>query len=1243
MAETKYANTESILKDKDYSFKALLVALNLTRQTTDTRSKQHTRTYFYVHPDPLLLRQLVVQYFAGITEDDAVEFIAQLNSYVEATCDDDEDISTKPIDASIDSVKLHELLVPIRTAITSEMPMDTNASYTMPLSEDSIIRLLLRINLLQPYLIDWLLETLLIDSSSSTEQQSMPDTTAKTTTSILPMDMAHLSGIVLRQLRWLENMVDLERLANKMAETLQMAPVTVQRDIITCIPEIFGSIVPQTLVDELLQLVHDHSDLTVAAVDTLGELDLSEDIRVIIQIRNGIDLRTLAGLRKRHPLNTTTTDTPTSHKTVSALVLLLLETIRHYLRRHGFIADAWLYVVQQTNEEQATLLDIIICYLLQSNRSKKIELLFRQSIINCVSSDNEGQFTSILSMADGLLHKLPSSLNDLNIISKAVISMYESLFDVADQYHRQEVVVNLVMHVVNYAAEVEQALLIIHHLCKTRPLLIRPFSVFIKSTLDHIDQFDISLVRFIYTSLCELVVVNALLSEMNMLIRKQLVSPVESYRYVGILGVIVLVDYLNRWAQLPDTASTSRQSESETTTAIEQHPWLKRAIVLLEHAINASRTLPKMQTHLYDELSILVLDQTLDHRLISWIYRRVAEQFPLQFMLSTLEVEQSQMSVASQRSLLSMYSPILQSEVWMNHDGETSDAVINIYLLSIESYRHQMKKSSFAPACALFNLLQCCVKRLNNNSLEEIDALLGCGLGLMDRSELMVIKDKMPQDDQSVAVLCLIYALNWVRELLNAYSDQVTLPETQLKCLLRLEDAILLEKIVVELIPTTHIPLQLVEAMMMTMSSMRYTQLKLSGTIETLLKSKDILRPLRMDVFKLLTHPLIVDQSMEMETTNNASGKSIIIENRLNLNGLNYLLDDLKIKLSKQDCFLSIITTTTANLIESNSKNETNEKNYDTIYRILVDLQRHMRTITGQLSQSITSSMDTDQQKSLASCLFKLLKIWQQILLYKEHLSAQALKSFLYESVAQFKTSKSISELVDDAFQWVLSLQSYAFNITTACELQQLLKLLSRLSQNSLTYKMPLSETANSHLKQAWPIEEDTIMHQSIGLLLQDQLQYHTDPTAILMNYATAAYPLLLDSTKAVDDSQMETDEYPLLTHSTFPLFYKTTFTVTIKLLTQFNPMSYDTDTQEEAIIHLNKLLTLWRKHADIMQHTTSRHLIRVTLQCSKQFMDQFIKCGLPVLDAQFRTFPDQVVAALKTMQQATRLLQVTN
>jgi Fanconi anemia group D2 protein len=58
--------------------------------------------------------------------------------------------------------------------------------------------------------------------------------------------------------------------------------------------------------------------------------------------------------------------------------------------------------------------------------------------------------------------------------------------------------------------------------------------------------------------------------------------------------------------------------------------------------------------------------------------------------------------------------------------------MVNIYPACVQDVQ------SILPICSLFNLLQCCVKNANNGSLEEIDALLGCGICMFEQDKLSV-------------------------------------------------------------------------------------------------------------------------------------------------------------------------------------------------------------------------------------------------------------------------------------------------------------------------------------------------------------------------------------------------------------------------------------------------------------------------------------------------------------------------
>lgn len=79
-------------------------------------------------------------------------------------------------------------------------------------------------------------------------------------------------------------------------------------------------------------------------------------------------------------------------------------------------------------------------------------------------------------------------------------------------------------------------------------------------------------------------------------------------------------------------------------------------------------------------------------------------------------------------------------------------------LYSLFSGVNDVKRKLLAsPLCAMFNLLQACEKKLNNGSLEDIDALLGCGLVLYSDDNP---REFRAGEQQDVCDL-LFYAINW--------------------------------------------------------------------------------------------------------------------------------------------------------------------------------------------------------------------------------------------------------------------------------------------------------------------------------------------------------------------------------------------------------------------------------------------------------------------------------------------------
>lgn len=91
---------------------------------------------------------------------------------------------------------------------------------------------------------------------------------------------------------------------------------------------------------------------------------------------------------------------------------------------------------------------------------------------------------------------------------------------------------------------------------------------------------------------------------------------------------------------------------------------------------------------------------------------------------------------------------------------------------------------AIVPMCSLFNLLQSLEKRRNNGSLENCDALIGCGVWTVS-DECMDVFDGLTQHGKDTVCHFYFQLLNWFRDILNAFTLQDD-NEIRLKILQRL-------------------------------------------------------------------------------------------------------------------------------------------------------------------------------------------------------------------------------------------------------------------------------------------------------------------------------------------------------------------------------------------------------------------------------------------------------------------------
>ena len=143
-----------------------------------------------------------------------------------------------------------------------------NASpVSVPIVQESVVRLLLGVEELQPRII-----TILLEKMPEFMEDALRDNT------LTKEEFQQVPGLILNQLKWLDCIVDGKELCSKLLEILTIAPVELQRDIITSLPEILDDSAHRTVALHLKELLQSNSQLTPAIVDCFTNLHLSDDL-----------------------------------------------------------------------------------------------------------------------------------------------------------------------------------------------------------------------------------------------------------------------------------------------------------------------------------------------------------------------------------------------------------------------------------------------------------------------------------------------------------------------------------------------------------------------------------------------------------------------------------------------------------------------------------------------------------------------------------------------------------------------------------------------------------------------------------------------------------------------------------------------------------------------------------------------------------------------------------------------------
>ncbi|KAA0722888.1 Fanconi anemia group D2 protein [Triplophysa tibetana] len=687
--------------------------------------------------------------------------------------------------------------------------------------QESLVRLLLGIEMLQTPVINTLFEKL-------------PEFMFEGVTE----DGLNVPRLIINQLKWLDRIIDCKDLSSKLMEMVSVAPVDIQRDIITSLPEILEDSQHADMARELNVLLQQNTQLTVPVLDALSSLNLSsallsevreavmrtlsavqlEDLPVVVKfILHSISTsdanEVVCDLRKKLQLeqcvlpaglqsSQSNKKNPGASSCSSGQdsVALILEVIKSAIRFQKTISEAWLKSIENVDEpEDHKVIDLLVLFILHAtnaNHSRRgaervLKVKVRKGLIQETLLQKtfkghaqvmRGYFPSILALAQGLLRS-----PDCCVVPCGG-HMYKQAFTAFDSYCQQEVVGSLVTHACSgVSGEVDVALDLLCELVSQRPAEMSQFTVFVKGILDYMDNLTSQQIRRLFHLLSHLAFGQEqqgghIQDDMHIVIRKQLSSTVPKYKRIGIIGAVMMVGSMGAFRNKP-------AGSQEGTLPKETN---RQVMALLELVRSCSESSPEAAALCYDELANLLQTCKLDPLVQAWIGKRVLEDFQEDFVVDLGPEITS--------------SFVFPACVMYHLDEEESQGGIGINILPVMARDQQYKSDTaqtagvkrerrVSPLClfSFFRLLRLCEEVQHDGDLEEIDALLGCPL-ILTNMEVVEKVESLSRTEREFLCSLLFYTINWFREVVNAFCKQKD-AEMKMKVVTRIQNITYLQSL----------------------------------------------------------------------------------------------------------------------------------------------------------------------------------------------------------------------------------------------------------------------------------------------------------------------------------------------------------------------------------------------------------------------------------------------------------------
>ncbi|GFR61890.1 fanconi anemia group D2 protein [Elysia marginata] len=786
---------------------------------------------------------------------------------------------------------------------------------------------------------------------------------------------------------------------------------------------------------------------------------------------------------------------------------------------------------------------------------------------------------------------------------------------------------------------------------------------------------------------------------------------------MGVMGAIAIIQAL------------SGSSEKENTENLTKEKY-KQVVDLLELMRSSCRRDAEMTSLFQDSLAATLATQRLAKNVEAWIADNMTEAFEETFVADLEELPQLQ-----EKSVV----PI-ERLFGLNNEAESTIFINLVPLVKkmLDKTQAASQGSHQSPLCLapLFRLITRCEMLQSGGDLENIDALLGCPI-LMLNPDLYNKLSSLTLKEKDVVCASLFFCNNWAREVVNSFAS-MTSEEMKGKVVMRLRVITQLNELLARCLPQhpSFVPFPAVFELDKPAVAPKLVakstgadkkkggkggkgkkQKKAGATIdETLVNSltqdgeeadttltqasldadssktkksdgsetapakptfdlggyRQFFRELDISVFSILKLGLSSKWSSNVSESDGVAslGKDKV---KLDLPELRFLLEDLSLKLKHA---LALSATNSTGRRGGFGKGDDSRKigfaNLDhhsplhiasqvaSLFPTLCDLIEEASNFFQAQKSTDADNDDNDDSMegnllrpqadidAMGVCLQLLLQCVLSLLSWegwRREENQDLFMTILIVSVRRLSSDASDGfvpqqEGIRCTFEYFSSVVEACPVLDTAVLVIKLLKVLVAVSSDG-GFKDKLAVHAKSLLSRVWKnskgeLEKGAHHNENLQLVIQTYVTMSNSPLETLETLATRDLASMVNL-----DKRGHAEELASLNRWTFPAFYKVMLTQLIA-----NIKRIPAGKKSNSIEVLEELLLSWTIAVKILYTAVSltkvfngRGNLSSAMKFGRQFVELFLRQGMPLMDILFRRRHSQVEKLLRSLQQSTRML----